>query len=81
MAILTQPDIPPFKEDIVDEVFVDLERTMGGGECSVVDVVGLEGILSATVSFTVDCYTGYSGDNCSCSGNETCGNKCGTVID
>ena len=74
MAILTQPDIPPFKENVLDEVFLDLERMLGGGECSAVDVVGVSGRLSATVSFTVDCYTGYSGDDCSCRGDKMCGN-------
>ena len=74
--MLTQPDIPPFniQEDIVDEVFVVLERTPGGGECSAVDVVGLGARVNATVSFTVDCYTGYGGDDCSCSGDD-CGNE------
>ena len=78
IVVLTKPDLPPFntEEDMVDEVFVDLERTPGGGECSTVDVVGLRGRLSATISLTVDCYAGYGGDDCSCSADDaTCGNE------
>lgn len=78
IALLIEPDItPPFDNgnDMEDEVFVELSRVPSRGECATQNVVGVREHVSFTVSLSVDCYTGYSGDNCSCPGNTTCGNN------
>ena len=82
-AMLTKRDLPPFGPDevIVDEWFIELKRQAGGGECSPEDVVGAKGNVNVSLSVVVDCFIGYSGDDCNCSSGDTnCGNDYNTAF-
>ena len=68
IGMVTEPDLPPLDEDIlIYEFIVELERRPGAGECSAVTVTGPR--ENVTVSLTVDCYPGFSEEDCTCKDN------------
>lgn len=69
-------DIPALSDDIIIyEYFVNITRSVGGGECPPVTLSGEGGTV--TVSLTVECYDGYGGEDCACIETEM---SCGIYI-
>lgn len=58
---------------VIDRWFVELERVAGDSTNSAMNVTGMKGNAAILVSLHVECYDGYSGDDCGCEEDMECG--------
>ena len=74
IAMLTRADNPPYRpvENLIHELYTELDSTAGGKEMSAVNVMGETGNMIASLTLKVECVTGYSGSACKCLSEENC---------
>ena len=64
MGVLTMVDIPPFDdEDTIDELFIEVVSIAGSGKSSLM-AYGENGRVNFSLSISVQCINGFSGDDC-----------------
>ena len=74
IAMLTEADNPPYRpvENLIHELFIELDSKAGGEEMSAMNVMGETGNLIASLSLKVECVNGYSGSACKCLSEDDC---------